>query len=93
LIAAFLYFYQIYTNRYFIPGSAFEDSTCPLLLYATPLLEEKRDIRSQALIPNSGDIVHVVYPAHVASRHRRDFCKHASVACGVYKKFLLSDVV
>jgi hypothetical protein len=27
-----------------------------------------------------------MYPARVASRHRRDFFKHSSVACGVYKK-------
>jgi len=50
-----LRFRQIYAERHFIPRSAFEDSTCSFLLHATPLLEEKWDSGSQALIPNIRD--------------------------------------
>jgi hypothetical protein len=47
--------YQIHTDRHLIPRAAFEGSPCSLLLYAAPLLEEKWDFGSQALIPNIRD--------------------------------------
>ena len=48
--------YQTYINRHLIPGATFERSPCSLLLHTTLLLEEKRDFRHQALIPNIRDL-------------------------------------
>src|SRR6266508_4643525 len=47
--------YQIHTNRHLIPSTTFECASCSFLLHATPLLEEKWDFGSQALIPNIRD--------------------------------------
>jgi hypothetical protein len=46
----YLSMHQAHSDWHLIPGSTFQDSPCPLLLHAAPLLEEKRDIGSQALI-------------------------------------------
>ena|SRR5258706_8222342 len=48
--ADYLRFYQI--HRHPILRVTFECATCPLLLHTAPLLEEKWDLDSQALIPN-----------------------------------------
>jgi len=52
-LAFHLRFDQI--HRHLIPRATFERATCSLLLHATPLLEEKWDFGSQALIPNIHD--------------------------------------
>jgi hypothetical protein len=52
-LAFHLSLYQI--SRHFIPSSSFECSSCPLLLHTPPLLEEKWNFDSQALIPNIRD--------------------------------------
>jgi len=54
-LAFHLRFHQIYPDLQLIPGATFEYSTCPLLLYATPLLEEKWGFGTQTLIPNIHD--------------------------------------
>jgi len=54
-LAFHLHFYQTHTGRHLIPCSAFECSSCSLLLHAAQLLEEKWDFGSQALMPNIRD--------------------------------------
>jgi hypothetical protein len=39
-------------SRHFVPRPTFKNSACFLLLYSTPLLEEKWDFGLKELIPN-----------------------------------------
>jgi hypothetical protein len=50
-----LHLRQTQPYRHFIPCPAFQGSPGSFLLHATPLLEEKWDVGSQALIPNIHD--------------------------------------
>jgi len=50
-----LRFHQI--DRHLIPRATFECATCPFLLCAAPLFEEKWDFDSQALIPTIRDLL------------------------------------
>ena len=54
--AAFhLRLHHIHSDWHLIPGATFERATRPLFLHSAPLLEEKWDFDSQALIPNVRD--------------------------------------
>ena len=50
-----LRFYQTHPDRHLIPCSAFEYSPSSFLLHSAPLLEEKWDVGSEALISNIRD--------------------------------------
>src|SRR5688500_866617 len=48
-------FCESHSDRHLILCPAFKSAPCSLLLHAAPLLEEKRDIGSQALLSNISD--------------------------------------
>src|SRR6266487_6431018 len=50
-----LRFHQIHIGRHLIPSATFKCSSHSLFLNSTPLLEEKWDLSSQALISNICD--------------------------------------
>ena len=65
--------HQIYSDRHFIPRSTFESAPCSFLLHAAPLLEEKWDVGSQALIPKIRDpfVLSLGYDGFPSVRYNR----------------------